>query len=79
MVGLASNSLQTLKEQLKNHGSAIVTILDPHSGGHSIVVDEIPEDMQRVRLRDPYHWEIAVSAKTFQSRWESNEIIQIEK
>ncbi|QZA58602.1 hypothetical protein [Candidatus Rhabdochlamydia porcellionis] len=78
---LALNSLKALKTQLLNHGSAIVSIVDPKAGGHSIVVDEVSEDLQQVRLRDPYHgWEITVSAEAFQVRWTSLDctIIQIE-
>ena len=43
-------------------------------------MDDVSEDLQQVRLRDPYHgWEITVSAKAFQSRWKGNQkIIQIE-
>ena len=74
-------SLEDLKTQLSSYGSAIVSISDPQAGGHSIVVDEVSEDLQRVRLRDPYHgWEITVSAAAFQLRWGSNQkIIQIEE
>lgn len=76
---LTSNSLKALKKLLE-HGSAIVSIWDPQAGGHSIVVDEISEDLKQVRIRDPYHgWEITVSAEVFQSRWVSLDrtVIQI--
>lgn len=79
VTSLISNSLEDFREQLKNYGSAIVSLEDPQAGGHSIVVDEVSEDLQQVRLRDPYHgWEITVSAEAFQLRWSGGNVIQIE-
>ncbi|PWU15185.1 MAG: hypothetical protein C5B45_03070 [Chlamydiae bacterium] len=80
IISLASNSLEVLRKQLLKSGSAIVSLMDPQAKGHSIVVDEVSEDLSQIRLRDPYHgWEITVSAEAFQSRWTSLDckIIQI--
>ncbi|MGB7127815.1 MAG: papain-like cysteine protease family protein [Candidatus Rhabdochlamydia sp.] len=76
---LVSNSLDKLRAQLLEYGSAIVSIWDPQAGGHSMIVDEVSKNLSQVRLRDPYHgWEITVSAGAFQSRWKEQTIIQIE-
>lgn len=79
VTSLESNSLKTLRDQLLEYGSAIVSIIDPQAGCHSIIVDEVSKDLKQVRLRDPYHgWKITVSAEAFQSRWKGQTVIQIE-
>ncbi|MGL5626384.1 MAG: hypothetical protein ACRDDW_02550 [Candidatus Rhabdochlamydia sp.] len=74
-----SCTFESLREQLLKCGSAIVSIDDPQAGGHSIIIDEMSEDLKEVRLRDPYHgWEITVTAEALKSRWHGNQdIIQI--
>lgn len=74
-----SRDLQELRKNLLKNGSGIVSITDPEIGGHVIVVDEVSADLQRVRLRDPYHgWKITVTSEAFLSRFPIN-LIQIEK
>ena len=71
------NSLDKLKEAIKNNGSAILCV-DKGIGGHVVVVDHITNT--HVRIRDPYHgWEIDVSRKDFQESWQKcSNIIQIQ-
>lgn len=62
------DKLETLQKLIQTNGSAIVSI-DSDLGGHVVVVDNISEDLDKVRLRDPYHgWEITVSGDTFMSQ-----------
>ncbi|MEK7339162.1 MAG: papain-like cysteine protease family protein [Verrucomicrobiota bacterium] len=66
---LKSNSLEAFRAQLSSYRSAIVSIIDPQAGCHSIIVDEVSEDAQQVRLRDPYHgWEITVYSTALEKR-----------
>lgn len=74
-------NLKTLRELLLKNGSAIVHVYGKEIGAHVIIVDEISQDLSKVRIRDPYHgWEITVTAEAFLEKWTSNEnIIQVEK
>lgn len=68
MVIHLDDKLQTLQKLIQTNGSGIVSI-DSDLGGHVVVVDDISEDLGKVRLRDPYHgWEITVSGDTFMSQ-----------
>lgn len=70
------SDMTTLRQALINHGSAIVTI--DFDGAHVIVVDDISEDLTRVRLRDPYHgWEITVKSSAFVPICKFGNIIQV--
>lgn len=72
-----ANTLQELQGLLIENGSAIVAV-NVKLGGHVIVVDEISEDLAKVRLRDPYHgWEITVTSKAFLKEWHGGNAIQV--
>ena len=61
--------LGELRERLLLNGSAAINISDRYIGSHEIVVDNVSEDLSKVRIRDPYHgWEITVAADAFLSR-----------
>jgi hypothetical protein len=64
-------SLAKLREQILDHGPAYVRIKE-HDGavGHAILVDEIHEDLSKVRIRDPWHaWECVVDGEAFKKAW----------
>lgn len=64
-----ATDLKGLKILLQKHGPAIAK-LSGSLGGHVIVVDEVSEDLSKVRLRDPYHgWEITVTSEAFMKEW----------
>lgn len=73
-----TKDLKSLRDAINKNGPAIVSV-DPGSGGHVIVVDDISEDLKQVRLRDPWHgWEITIKAEAFEKAWSTgNSIIQI--
>ncbi|MBA3721230.1 MAG: hypothetical protein H0W88_02375 [Parachlamydiaceae bacterium] len=74
-----ADSLLGLRTLLIKNGPAIVTICGK-LGGHDMLVDEVSEDLSRVRIRDPYHgWEITITAEAFLKEWKPGEIIQIKK
>lgn len=57
-----------MRNQLIVNGSAIIEI-GGEIGGHVVLVDEISEDLQTIRLRDPYHgWAISVGKNAFSTR-----------
>ena len=67
--------LDQLKELLRKHGSAIVSI-SGELGGHVIIVDEIGE--KEARIRDPYNgWEITVTLEALKKRFSGGSVIQI--
>lgn len=64
-----ASNLSELREVIMKNGSAIVSI--EVTGVHAVVVDDISQDLSKVRLRDPYHgWEITVTAEAFVKAWE---------
>ncbi len=68
-------NLSELQKAIQKNGPAIVSI-SGECGSHVIVVDEIKNDI--VRLRDPYHgWEISVTAEALRKRFHGDDIIQI--
>lgn len=78
------NGLSELRKLIIKGGSAVVSI-NGAVGNHVIVVDDVSEDLTKVRLRDPCHgWEITVTAKAFMKEWkgglvaENDKIIQIQ-
>lgn len=72
------NLLPSLRKAIQDHGSAIVSI-GGEVGGHVIVVDDVSEKLDSVRLRDPYHgWEITVTAKAFLQRGPGLKVVQIQ-
>ena len=69
--------LTKLKELLLANGSAIVSTGND-IGGHVVVVDHISDDLQEVRLRDPYHgWDITVTKDAFLRGFTGGNIIQL--
>lgn len=72
--------LECIQKSLQTHGSAIVSIAG-EIGGHVVVVDEISENRQTIRLRDPYHgWAISVTQEAFCQRLiegETSDMLQI--
>lgn len=75
-----AKDLEELKKSLKNMGSAIVCTAND-VGGHVVIVDDISDDLQQVRIREPYHgWEITLKAKAFLAEWQPQmSIIQVEQ
>lgn len=72
-----ANTLGELKELLNSNGSAIVSVYGA-SNEQYIIVDDISDDLSKVRLRDPYHgWEITVTAEAFLHKLSSNSVVQI--
>ncbi|MFK7827836.1 MAG: hypothetical protein AB8G05_27055 [Oligoflexales bacterium] len=58
-----------LKKLLTKHGSLIIGIADRYIGSHFIIIDEISNNFQTVRLRDPWHgWDITVTADAVRKR-----------
>ena len=71
--------LTQLKELIQKNGSAIVST-NNNLGSHVIVVDHIRDDLQEIRLRDPFHgWEITVTKDAFLREYKGGDIIQIGK
>lgn len=71
------NALSSLRKCIQDHGSAIVFI-SSSIGNHCVIVDDISEGLDRVRLRDPYHgWEVTVTAQAFLKQKPLGTIIQI--
>ncbi len=75
---IGKKDLSALRAMIQEDGSAIVTT-NNYIKGHSIIVDDISEDLRFVKLRDPYHgWGIMVPFEAFLDGFsEKNEIIQI--
>jgi hypothetical protein len=72
-----AKNLGKLRDLIQTNGSCIVSLAGK-LGQHSIVVDEVSDDLSRVRLRDPYHgWEITVTADAFLKEWSNGGAIQI--
>lgn len=71
-------SFDDLKELIRKHGSAIVSV-SGEIGGHVIVVDAIGND--QARIRDPYHgWEITIKLDALKARFiGGNSVIQVER
>jgi len=69
-----AKNLSSLKDAIRDYYCAIVSTkadLTPF-----IIVDDISEDLSKVRIRDPYHgWEISVTGEAFQSQWTPGKII----
>ena len=82
-VGLRSRvtnayTLQNLRSLLVDQGSGIAEISDSDVGGHSIILDEVSEDLQTVRLRDPFHgWEISVASGAVVKRHPDLKVLQV--
>jgi len=56
-----ADNLSVLRKLILDNGSAIVTLRC-----HVVVVDDISEDLSKIRLREPYHgWEITVTSEAF--------------
>ncbi len=73
----AEELLLDLKALLQKNGSAIVSTGND-IGAHVVVVDQISDDLQQVRLRDPFHgWEITVKSEAFLRGFNGGNIIQI--
>lgn len=80
-------SLKLLRQAIQAHGSAYVSSLSNENAatGHAIIVDEISEDLKKVRIRDPWHgWECIVSGDVFKEywnnatdRWDKRHIVQV--
>jgi hypothetical protein len=70
-VATYGRSMEKLKDQIKLHGPAYVRIKENNGGvGHAILVDEISEDLSKVRIRDPWHaWEVIVYGADFKKAW----------
>ena len=63
------SGLFQLKKLLNKYGSLILGILDRKLGSHFIIIDEIADNFQTVRLRDPWHgWDITVKADAIRKR-----------
>ncbi|MBS0603732.1 MAG: hypothetical protein JSS60_01705 [Verrucomicrobia bacterium] len=64
-------SFAALRQQILLHGPAYVrTKQGPNWSGHAMTVDEISEDFQRVRIRDPWHgWDFIVKGDAFYKAW----------
>jgi hypothetical protein len=72
-----TNDLEWLRNLIRRGGSCIVS-LTGSLGQHSIVVDEVSDDLATVRLRDPYHgWEITVTREAFLKEWKGGKAIQV--
>ena len=75
------NNLRSLRDAITKHGPAVVGIQE--GGSHVVVVDEISENLDKVRLRDPYHgWAIVVSGEAFTKRlgpFATNTLVQINR
>lgn len=70
------DNLTELGSEIRKNGSAIVTLYGA-IGAHVVVVDEVLESDQRVRLRDPFHgWEITVTSAAFLKEWKNKNFIQ---
>jgi hypothetical protein len=58
-----------LKKKILSNGSCILSIQglnDGRIGGHFIIVDEISDDLNKIRIRDPFHgWEIIIKKIAF--------------
>ena len=82
-VGLRSRitnayTLQNLRSLLLDQGTGIAEISDSDVGGHSIILDEVSEDLQTVRLRDPFHgWEISVNSEAVVKRHHDLKVLQV--
>lgn len=82
----SANNLLELRNLIIQNDSCIVS-LSGKLGGHVIVVDEVSEDLSKIRLRDPYHgWEITVTSEAFLKEWdggknipEGGKVIQVAK
>ena len=73
----SAKNLKTLKKLITNNGSAIVNV-NGKIGGHVIIVDNVSDDLSKVRVRDPYHgWEITVKSAAFLKEWDHGKIIQV--
>jgi hypothetical protein len=71
--------LSALRDLIIKNGSCIAYTLGK-LGAHVIVVDEVSENLSRIRIREPYHgWEITVSKEAFLNEWVAGSVIQIEK
>ena len=69
-VASLGRSLEKLREQILKHGPAYVRVKKPNTSGHAILVDEISQDLKKVRIRDPWHgWEIIIKAEAFKEYW----------
>jgi hypothetical protein len=69
---IRDENLHALRDLILRNGSAaMATKFSNHNGtGHAIVVDDISEDLARVRLRDPWHgWDITVRGDIFLRNW----------
>jgi len=65
-------SLQLLRDQLQKHGSAYIGYRN-NGQSHSIIIDEISEDLKKVTLRDPWHgWQFVVKAPAFKKYWDED-------
>jgi hypothetical protein len=74
----SDDPLSKLRQRLLKSGSGMISVIGPLLTGHSIVIDEIAEDLNTVRLRDPYHgWEITVTKEAFLKRFQRGPMIQI--
>jgi hypothetical protein len=77
------DSLSQLREAIRKNGPAIVDGIGTSAVGlgveaHTLIVDEVSEDLQSVRLRDSYHgWEITITAKAFEKFMMYGEVIQV--
>lgn len=72
--------LSSLRELIHITGSAIVDVTPASLGGHVVVVDEISEDLESARLRDPYHgWEITVKASAFIAALPDPKVLQVKR
>lgn len=70
-------SCSDLRNLILKHGSAIVNGMGSLSG-HVYIVDDISEDFNKVRIRDPYHgWEITVKGSAFISSWRPGKALQV--
>ncbi|MBS0627455.1 MAG: hypothetical protein JSS09_04515, partial [Verrucomicrobia bacterium] len=75
----SANDLSELRNLIIQNDSCIVSV-SGKLGGHVIVVDEVSEDLSKIRLRDPCHgWEITVSREAFFKEWHGGTAIQIVK
>jgi hypothetical protein len=69
--------LKELSERIKQNGSAATTLMG-RVGAHEVVVDEVSPDLEKIRLRDPYHgWEITVKKEAFLDEWVGTKLIQV--
>lgn len=69
--------LKQLQQLLRKNGSAIVST-SHDIGSHVVVVDHISDNLNEVRLRDPYHgWDITVTKEAFMRGFHGGDIIQL--